>query len=246
MSWKVLAPAALFVGFLVALVLTRLRQLDAELDVAEHLLGATRSGHEVAGRLDGVAIAYGSRGSRSASWTEVRATVRPAGVEVVVRPRRAEDDAAVAAGRLLDVDLGDAELRKAYVVDGAPAEAVAAMLDAEVRRQILALRPGLISCSGEQVRVAADHLVRDDAEATGLLRLTAALGSKLAVAGATEVAATAAVRARHEAERDALFVARASDRKANLLQGLVVAGVLVLLFALGLVWALKRRAAGTP
>ncbi len=115
----------------------RARRRTALEILAAHLRG-TSNGDHATGTLDGIAttVQFTTRGagSSSESWTYVTCTLPP-GYPLALHVRRhgRNDHAQIARGELVDVRCGDPRFDEAFLVEGAPAAIVRAMLDAPAR-----------------------------------------------------------------------------------------------------------------
>lgn len=230
----VLTLCGVTVAITVAMILISRRVTDnGALATMARLIGGQvdHGAARATGTLAGHAVTVENFTNETTHWTEVTAPVPDATVDLDLRPRTDAEDRAIAAGQAIDVAIDDADVRARYVVEGAPAAQVRALLSAEVRDPLLALPPVRIRIRAGALTVISPTLVRDDAAATALIALTGAL-----LSGLTPAATDDAERARLD---DARARRSAHDRR----NGLIVLGILALIaIAIGI--AVFRRTGG--
>ena len=166
MSWVYFA---VFIGFAVlAHLVPRLRRrraLVTAVDAFRHAAGvlddaeADDAGSMVRGRSRGMPTTFRfvTRGSGSSSepWTEVEVTVPAATMfEMELRPQTPAETRRVATGRAIDVELGDPAFDPLYIVEAAPADAAARVLDHRTRALLVALHPCEVQYSGTRLQLA--------------------------------------------------------------------------------------------
>jgi hypothetical protein len=95
-----------------------------------------------------VLVRYVLREAGSSSFKSTEVAVRPGklpgpGVNLLMDVQEAKqvDPGDVRAGRIRDLVLGDAAFDDAFVVEAGPRDVIQELLDADVRREMLALRP---------------------------------------------------------------------------------------------------------
>jgi hypothetical protein len=119
------------------------------------LEGATADATDrVAGTFRGIPVrwVYATRGAGSSatSWTEITVTLRPgAPVQLSLRPQTRREERLRDEGLVIDLVLGDVAFDDAFVVEGAPADVVRALLDDALRAALLAARPELDLTDGK-------------------------------------------------------------------------------------------------
>ncbi|WP_437754787.1 hypothetical protein [Sorangium sp. So ce1389] len=161
-------------------------------------------------------------------WTEASVPIH-AGLELLlsVRPRTRGDERDVARGLALDLRLGDPVFDVAFIVEGAPERLVREILDEEVRRQLLALKPTHVTTRRIGMLIHMSEWVDDAERAALLVRTTARLGALCAEIGRRQLADLARVdtsgyrggsapgwRARDQEELQAL--SRSMERRGEL------------------------------
>jgi len=271
----VIAASILAVVTVTIVVVTRgrARQRGDALQLAGGLVGglpdrATASVHGLwRERPVDIQLVMRSNGSYSETFTVLEGELGTAakGVLLRLRPATAAEVGQVRRGDLADVLLGDPGFDAAYVVEGAPAEAVRLLLDAELRGAIVALGecdlrvPSPDSEARVQLVVRGWH-ARDPAPLSRALDLlarlvtrTRALPAELERAvpldqvgapyrGAPDDAARKAARATRERElADLMAQRRGRARSDRRILGVVVGVAFALTAAaiLGTVWALR-------
>jgi hypothetical protein len=70
-----------------------------------------------------------------------------------LRPQSVDEVRAVARGDALDLTIGDDPFDRAFVIEAAPSNVVAALLEDTVRARLLALAPCRLTCTGDRVRL---------------------------------------------------------------------------------------------
>jgi hypothetical protein len=235
-----------------AVIYIKWRQLNpATLDAVAALVGGTvdRDAHAVTGHVGkdkAFPVTFTNKLYRTAAWTEVSVTVPATALDVEVRPRTPAESQAAADGRAVDVPLGDPELEKAFIVEGAPAAVVRGLLTPERRRALVALAPVTLRVAGTKVLLITDHLVRDDDEGRRLVELAGDVATGLAQAGPVELPAgtpsRAAAQEARDRERAALLDAKSQRHRTNLVAGIAVIVVLAAIFGFLVVRGLRARA----
>ncbi len=271
----VIAVGVLAVATLTIVVVTRARarQRGDALQLAGGLVGGlpdrdTASVRGVWQELPvSVQLVMRSNGSYSETFTVLEAELGTAARSVLLRlrPATAAEVGQVRRGDLADVLLGDPGFDAAYVVEGAPAEAVRLLLDAELRRAIVALGecdlrvPSPDSEARVQLVVRGWH-ARDPAPLSRALDVLARLAARTGALpaeleravpldqvgapyrGAPDDATRKAARATRERELADLMAQRRgrarSDRRILILVVAVALG-LTAAAILGTVWALR-------
>lgn len=105
--------------------------------IAAHLGGESQGGSAF-GKIDGVPIVvrFGTRGSGSDTqpWTEIDVEVpRAYPLAIYIRRHAWLDQGRIERGDMIDVQLGDPEFDRAFLVEAAPEDVVRALLDATTR-----------------------------------------------------------------------------------------------------------------
>src|ERR1700733_8274422 len=170
-------------------------------ELAKYLQG-THDGSHAAGSGRGLPITYryetrGS-GSSSESWTEIDATI-PAAYPLAIHVRRHawRDRAHIEAQAMVDVEVGDPEFDRAFLIEAARADVVKILLDADARRLLSAhhnVELDTISIVDRRIlRFAVRGWIEDVAIATAAIDGVARLGAHIRDAFAAADAATPAV-----------------------------------------------------
>ncbi len=174
-----------------------------------------------------VSIRMTTRGgdSNAVAWTEIKVAHREVPMKLALRPQTLAESAIVAMSKAVDVQIDDEAMDRAFVIDGAPADAVKRVLDdSGLRRELLALMPVEVEDIGAALQIAKKGWVIDT-------KLESMLGAIMTLTTRVEALASqpgAAYRdeqglTRVRAELDALALARA--RRLRLRKGLLVAFV---------------------
>lgn len=165
----------------------------------------------IAARLEGQAFTYRltTRGADSGAepWTEIELVVEPSSIELELRPQDAREESLVRRGAALDVSLGDAAFDGAFIVEGAPSEAIRKWLVPDVRARLVGLAPVCVTLRGKILVVAKRAWVCDPAEARALAEIGCALANQYARVVLTrrdDALASASASARQDGNRDAL------------------------------------------
>jgi hypothetical protein len=173
-----LAAAGLGIGVLVL----RLRQRDTPaLQALAKLFGTTVDGGAVTGQYQGFPVRVGNYNVKRGSLGRVDLTVATGDVKLDVL-RRAHLDDRTRSGldpREVEVDVGDPELSKAYLVVGTSADVVRALLVPAVRRQILDARIPILHVGDGTITVRGLPLIEEETEARMLLDLEVGLARAL-------------------------------------------------------------------
>jgi len=131
---------------------TRLQKVAAQ-------IGGTASSAGLVGKHLGVDVTLelGSRGSgkNRSSWTFVEA-VLPPGYPFSMHLRRHGwfDEGKIAAGNMVDVQLGDPELDAAFLIEAAPAALICRLLDADARAFLRQHQHADVSTDAIELRLA--------------------------------------------------------------------------------------------
>lgn len=199
-------------------------------DVATTDTGAVRGC--IGGRNLRVDLTTRGSGSSKTSWTEVGVVVSTT-VQLSLRPQTLVEAGLTRMARGVDVIVGDEAFDRAFIVDGAPADAVREVLgDAPLRQRLVSLRSAELTQSHAEICLAKKGWVAPD-----VLGLMVACAVDLATrlerpytgAGASPYRPAGAGLAADEIA--ALTQARARRKRLNVI--LVVAfGFLVLAFPL--------------
>jgi hypothetical protein len=136
----ILALVACFyvVGLFARDTSTTWRRAELLGQIAAELRGSS-AGNQAWGKHRGVAVTFGcealqNRGSSSEYWTVIDADITHAPpLELHVRRQGWHANAAIARGKMIDVEIGDPVFDPMFVVEAAPADVVRALLDPELR-----------------------------------------------------------------------------------------------------------------
>jgi hypothetical protein len=116
-------------------------------------------------------------GSYSESWTEVEAAVDPAGLVLALRRQTPDEASLVREGLAVDPQTGDFLFDRAFVVEAAPADVALALLSAEIRAGLLALRDVALVTGEAGVRLERREWISE----APTLRAFAELAAKVAL-----------------------------------------------------------------
>jgi hypothetical protein len=179
-----------FIGCVIVLLLVRAsthrkqRRDSALVQLARHVSG-TASRNGVEGAIDGVRVSLSyetrSSGSSSEAWTYVDAAL-PRGYPLTLRLRRHGwfDAGTIARGEMVDVIVGDPVFDEAFRVEGAPAEVVRRILQADARALLSAHDPVELDTQPDgTVRLAIRRWVEDVPAAGALLTRVARLATSI-------------------------------------------------------------------
>jgi hypothetical protein len=225
----------------------RKEERRTELETVARLLSEPEIDEEksvVRGRFVGLRVTYAftsrGAGSSSVSWTEITAHVSTEGVMISLRP--GQEDARVAAGEAIDVEVGDVEFDRDYVVEAAPTDRVRSIFDETLRGDIRAIHPVEITARDDTLTVAKEGWLGDTQRAGALLALCALVARHIEETGKStatpasgiyrgdpvEVHAALEEERRSEIERLQEAVARrAAANERNTTIGCIVAVALV-------------------
>ncbi|WP_437936859.1 hypothetical protein [Sorangium sp. So ce341] len=122
-----------------------------------------------------------SVGSMTLTWTEAHVPIH-AGLDLLlsIRPSTARDEREVARGDAVDHRLGDPAFDAAFIVEGAPERLVREIVDEEVRRGLLALRPDHVFSGPGALTLQMPDWVDEAERAALLVRTAARLGAACA------------------------------------------------------------------
>jgi hypothetical protein len=176
----------------------------------------------IKGRLGGRAVTIElttrGKGSNSEAWTEIRVSHRDVPTKLALRPQTMIEDALVAMSRAVDVRVGDEPLDEAFVLDGAPADAVRRILDdASLRAKLLSLAPVEVDGRDAMIQIAKRGWLADE-------RLQTLLSTVVTLAERLETYSMVEADVRAHAELVALAQARA--RRLGLRKGILAALVI--------------------
>lgn len=219
--------------------------------LAEGYVEPNESG--VIGTARGVTITFrfitkGS-GSGAESWTEVVALGPFAEIDLELRPSGVLESWQVARGDAVDVEVGDPAFDKAFVVEGAPAAAVKKLLDAPLRKDLLALAPLVAKTNERGAVVEKRGWIEDVSKARVLIDIAAAIATRAPAAVAEMVSESVVTdssayrgtvssdggRAAIDAARDEVVQLRSMRRARAARRGKIIAAVVV---AFGVFWVL--------
>lgn len=223
----------------------------------------------IAGRVAGHAITYRltthGDGSGVVPVTEIEALVEPSAIELELRPQDETQERLVKKGAALDLSLDDEAFDRAFIVEGAPSEAIKKWLTKPIRERLVSHAPLTVELRGKLLVVSKARWVEDPAQAQSLAHGAAMLATEharvvrarrddaLASASAQRDGYRNAVSpdsARHaiaraeRAERDeiaklaAVRGARSADRRVAYVAGVILTLTLVLAFLL-FAWVMR-------
>ncbi|HET9993295.1 MAG TPA: hypothetical protein VFQ65_32385 [Kofleriaceae bacterium] len=142
MTFLIVLGVAVALFAVTANVASRSATNDRLFVLAKKLGGHVTGGNEVAGKCDGVQIAYrlvtrGS-GSNTEQWTEVRAQLPDAyPLAIYMRRQGWLDRRRIERGEVVDVELGDAAFDARFLIEAAPAAVIAKLFDERARRFLM-------------------------------------------------------------------------------------------------------------
>jgi hypothetical protein len=115
-------------------------------------------------------------GSMTLKWTEARV---PGGLSLLlsIRPSSPREERDKERGLAVDHELGNAPFDAAFIVEGAPERLVRELVDEEVQRGLLALRPDHVFSSEGALTIQMPDWVEDAERAALLVRTAARLGA---------------------------------------------------------------------
>jgi hypothetical protein len=194
---------------------------------------------KVSGAFEGRAVevkyADRSEGSSVSPWTEVTASHKSVELDLALRPQGILASAIGRAASGVDVKLGDDRFDGAFILDGAPADAVRAVLDANVRKRLMDLRPVELTTKSGAIVIAKKKWLGVDDVAPMLAAVCEVAASVDRLPGAEGGAYRAATLDRTD-ELAALERARArTQRLRNWLIAIGV-GLFVVLWLLSVFW----------
>jgi hypothetical protein len=186
---------------------------------AKFLEGATidERGRTATGRRRGRTVTFRSAlrgaGSYSEWWTEIDTPCGDAPLRLALRPQTPQEEGLVARELAIDLPLGDPAFDSAFIVEAGPADVVRALLDADRRERLLALRPvGLVTVGGCLRLEKEGHLeAPEKIRAAVDLLLDLAEGVPDAVAAADDAARARAGYRDHPAQAAAIETVRAAE-----------------------------------
>lgn len=196
-----------------------------------------------------------SAGSHTSKWT-IAEVPAPPGLCLILSIRQAtrHEKLDAEAGLVVDVRLGDAPFDAAYVIEGAPEWMVHAIVDHQVRQNILSLQPWNVGTTESTLGITLPDWIEDGERAALLVRTAARIGllaaevarRKIADVGPSETSGyrglvAPATRARDREEVSTLLRMREQradkDRKdverAWLIAGVILAAVVAAVAILG-------------
>jgi hypothetical protein len=133
----------------------------------------------VRGLRRGIALVFRFASHSSAQWTQLDVGLAGAKLSLALRQQTEGERAHIAAGRGTDVQLGDRAFDDAFIVESAPADVVRELLDAPIRRRLLALRPFTIEPLGSGFRIEKSGWVDEAAIAEEMIDLGAAIAERV-------------------------------------------------------------------
>jgi hypothetical protein len=164
----------------VGLLIWRQRDRDTPgLQAVAQLLGSKVDGGQVVGTYQGLTVRFLNAHDKRGSVASVRVTVATGAVKLDVVRRDNSDERTRSAMAPLAVDLGDPAFSKEYLVAGAPAETVRAVLTPALRQQLLESRAWRVNLGDGAVTLHLGGLIEDEARARLLLDLAVGLARGL-------------------------------------------------------------------
>lgn len=128
-------------------------------------------------------------GSVALQWTKISVPGPPGlSVKFLISPRARFEPWEVKANIVLDLQLDDPVFDAAYHIEGAPLRLIRAIVDAEVRRALVALQPDRVLTTATELVVELPGWIEDGERAALSVRTAARLGALGAEIGRREIA----------------------------------------------------------